>query len=175
MYSLKDYLGEDLIDKTLARYDRDKAFQQPPYTTTAEFLDYLRQDAGPQYAPLIDDLFAKITLFGNRMIEATARKRADGRYDVALKVHAEKTYTDGLGKETPTNIREPIEIGVFARAADRKERNETVLHLEKRAIPDGDSTIHLTVDGEPYEAGIDPYNKLIDRVSADNRMRITLQ
>ena len=47
MYSLKDYLGEDLVDRTLARYDRDKAFQQPPYTTTNEFLDYLREDAGP--------------------------------------------------------------------------------------------------------------------------------
>ncbi len=175
MYSLKDYLGEDLIDKTLARYDRDKAFQQPPYTTTTEFLDYLRQDAGPQYAPLIDDLFTKITLYGNRMVEATARKRPDGKYDVILKVHAEKTYNDGLGKESPAKIREPIEIGVFARGAGGKERNERVLHLEKRAIADGDSTIDLTVDGEPYEAGIDPYNKLIDRVSADNRMRVTLQ
>jgi len=75
----------------------------------------------------------------------------------------------------PARIREPLEIGVFARAAGGKERNERVLHLEKRAIPDGDSTINLTVDGEPYEAGIDPYNKLIDRVSADNRMRVTLQ
>jgi len=175
MYSLKDYLGEDLIDKTLSRYDHDKAFQQPPYTTTTEFLDYLRQDAGPEWSPLIDDLFAKITVFNNRVIEATARKRADGRYDVALKVHAEKTYTDGEGRETPAKLREPIEIGVFARAADGKERNEIVLHLEKRAIPDGDSTINITVDSKPYEAGIDPYNKLIDRVSADNRMRVTVQ
>jgi hypothetical protein len=27
----------------------------------------------------------------------------------------------------------------------------------------------------PYEAGIDPYNKLIDRVSDDNRMKVTMQ
>ncbi|MGO9934520.1 MAG: ABC transporter permease/M1 family aminopeptidase [Steroidobacteraceae bacterium] len=175
MYSLKDYLSEDLVDKTLSRYDHDKAFQQPPYTTTTEFLDYLRQDAGPQYSPLLDDLFTKITIFNNRVIGATARKRSDGKYDVTLKVHAEKTYYDGLGRETPALIREAIEIGVFARAADGKERNERVLHLEKRTIPDGDSTINLTVDGEPYEAGIDPYNKLIDRVSEDNRMRVTLQ
>jgi ABC-2 type transport system permease protein len=32
----------------------------------------------------------------------------------------------------------------------------------------------LTVDSVPFEAGIDPYNKLIDRVSDDNRMRVTL-
>lgn len=175
MYSLKDYLGEDLVDRTLARYDRDKAFQQPPYTTTNEFLDYLREDAGPRWSPLIDDLFTKITIFDNRVTEATAKKRADGRYDVTLKVHAAKTYTDGSGKETQAQIHDPIEIGVFARAADGKERNEPVLLLEKRAIADGDSTITVTVNGDPYEAGIDPYNKLVDRVSADNRMRITMQ
>jgi len=175
MYSLKDYLGEDLVDKTLARYDHDKAFQQPPYTTTAEFLDYLREDAGPQWSPLIDDLFSKITIFDNRVIEATAQKRGDGKFDVTLKLHAAKTYTDGAGKESPGKIHEPIEIGVFARAADGKERNEPVLLLEKRPIADGDSTITVTVSGEPYEAGIDPFNKLVDRVSADNRMRVTLQ
>jgi ABC-type transport system involved in multi-copper enzyme maturation permease subunit len=174
MYSLKDYLGEDLIDKTLARFDREKAFQQPPYTTTTEFLDDLRADAGPQWSGLIDDLFTRITIFDNRVTEATARKRADGRYDVTLRLHAAKAYTDGAGKETSAKISEPIDIGVFGRAADGKERNEPVLLLEKRAVADGDSTITVTVGAEPYEAGIDPYNKLVDRVSADNRMRVTV-
>jgi ABC-2 type transport system permease protein len=174
MYSLKDYLGEDLVDKTLARYDHDKAFQQPPYTTTHEFLDYLRQDAGPAWSPLIEDLFNRITLFDNRVVEATATRRPDGKYDVTLKLHAAKLYADGVGKETPAKIDEPLDIAVFARAADGKEQNEKVLFMEKRRIVDGDSTITITVDGEPYEAGIDPYNKLVDRVSDDNRMRVSL-
>jgi hypothetical protein len=174
MYALQDTLGEELIDKTLSRYDHDKAFQEPPYTTTAEFLAYLREDADPERDPLIDDLFSKITLYDNRVVAATAKQRADGKYDVTLTVHAEKTYSDGIGKETPASIDQPIEIGVFARGADGKERNEKVLFLEKRAIAGGDSTLVLTVDAKPYEAGIDPYNKLIDRVSADNRMRVTL-
>jgi ABC-2 type transport system permease protein len=33
----------------------------------------------------------------------------------------------------------------------------------------------VTVDGRPDEAGFDHCNTLIDRVSADNRKRITLQ
>jgi ABC-2 type transport system permease protein len=175
MYALKDYLGEDRVNATLARYLHDKAFQQPPYTTTTELLAYLREDAGPQWSPLITDLFEKITLFDNRASEATAVKRDDGRYDVTFKVHATKIYVDGVGKETPAQLDEPIDIGVFARAPDGKERNEKVLLLEKRRIADGDSSITVTVDGEPYEVGIDPYNKLIDRVSDDNRTRVTLR
>jgi ABC-type transport system involved in multi-copper enzyme maturation permease subunit len=174
MYALKDYLGEELVDETLARFVRDKAFQQPPYTTTAEFLDYLRQSAGPQWNGLISDLFEKITLFDNRVIEATAKKRADGKYDVTIKVHTNKVYADGVGKETPATVDLPIDIAVFARAPDGKEDDEKVLYFEKRKVDDGDSTITVTVDGEPFEAGIDPYNKLVDRVSSDNRKRVTL-
>jgi ABC-2 type transport system permease protein len=174
MYALKDYLGEELVDRTLARFDRDKAFQQPPYTTTAEFLDDLRQGAGPQWNGLISDLFEKITLFDNRVIDATAKKRADGRYDVTLRVHANKVYADGVGKETPATVDLPIDIAVFARAPDGKEDHEKVLYLEKRKVEDGDSTITVTVDEEPFEVGIDPYNKLVDRVSSDNRKRVTV-
>ena len=171
-FALKDYLGEDVVNRTLARYDRDKAFQQPPYTTTREFLDYLREDAGPKNAALITDLFDKITIFDDRITAATAKKRDDGRYDVTLSLHTGKVYTDGVGKETKATFDVPVDIGVFAKAPDGKEQNEKVLFLERRSVADGDSTITVTVDGEPYEAGIDPFNKLVDRVSDDNRMRV---
>ncbi len=175
MYALKDYLGEDVVDRTLARYDREMAFQQPPYTTTLDFLADLRDEAGAQWSPLIEDLFDKITIYDNRVTEVTAKKRADGKYDVTLTLHAGKVYVDGIGKETPATLDQAIDIGVFARAADGKEAHEKVLLLKKYPIHDGDSTITVSVDGEPYEAGIDPYNKLIDRVSDDNRKRVTLQ
>ena len=39
---------------------------------------------------------------------------------------------------------------------------------------DGDiSVIEVIVDEEPHEAGIDPYNKLIDRNPEDNVTRVT--
>jgi len=175
MYSLKDYLGQAQVDKTLARYDHDKAFQQAPYTTTKEFLAYLREDAGPERASLITDLFEKITIFDDRVAAVTAKKRDDGKYDVTLSLHAGKTYVDGIGKETKATFDVPVDIGVFAKSPDGQEQNEKVLFLEKRMVADGDSSVTVTVEGEPYEAGIDPYNKLVDRVSDDNRMHVTLQ
>ena len=175
MYALKDYLGEDVVDKALSRYDHDKAFQQAPYTTSYEFLDYLRQDAGTKWTPLIDDLFTRITLYDNRVVEAIAKKRSDGKYDLTMKLHTGKFYADGLGKETKASVDIPLDLGVFARGKDDKEANQKVLLLQKRDIVDGDSSITLVVDEAPYEVGIDPYNKLIDRVSDDNRMRVTLE
>ena len=73
MYALKDYIGEDVVDRTLSRYDHEKAFQQPPYTITTEFLDDLRQETDPRWQPLIEDLFNKITVFDNRITAATVK------------------------------------------------------------------------------------------------------
>jgi len=175
MYSLKDYLSEDVVDRTLARFDREWAFKDAPYPTTKDFLADLREESGPKWSPLITDLFEKITIFDDRVTEATAKKRADGKYDVTLKIHAAKIHVDGVGKETTATIDAPIDIGVFAKSTSGKEQDEKVLYLQKRDVADGDSTLTVTVDGEPYEAGIDPYNKLVDRVSDDNRMRIGSQ
>jgi len=42
------------------------------------------------------------------------------------------------------------------------------LYLEKRWLTPGEHVIEIYVDEAPVKAGIDPYNKLIDRVSDDN-------
>ena len=174
MYALKDYLGEDVVDRSLQRFDHEFAFQPPPYPTTNEYLADLTAETGPDSAALTDDLFHRITLFDNRVVEATATRRSDGRYDVHMRVHAAKLYADGTGRETPSHFDTPVDIGVFARGADGTESTEKVLYLAKRALPDGDSSLTVTVDGVPFQAGIDPYNKLIDRVPDDNRMKVAI-
>jgi hypothetical protein len=91
-----------------------------------------------------------------------------------MKLHAGKVYVDGTGKETAAKPDVPIEVGIFA-ASPGKGLDGKPLYLQKRTLPNGDSTLTVVVDGKPAEAGIDPYNELIDRVSSDNRMAVTLQ
>jgi ABC-2 type transport system permease protein len=172
-YALQDYIGEDKLDAMLKQFLIDKGFQQPPYTTSQEFMAALTKAAGPKWQPLLDDFFWKITLFDNRMTEATAKKLPDGKYEVTMKVHAGKVYVDGTGKETDSTPDIPIDIGVFAAPADGKDGKP--LYLKKQMVANGNSTITVIVDSKPFDAGIDPYNELIDRVSSDNRRPVTLQ
>ena len=53
------------------------------------------------------------------------------------------------------------------------EENETELYLKKhiRSLRFYNK-ISIIVDNEPIEVGIDPYNKLIDTNSEDNRKKI---
>ena len=161
-------------DPLLRQFLHDKAFQAPPYTTSQEFVDALKRGVDPKWHGLIDDLFWKITFFDNRLTEASARKLPDGRYQVTMQVHADKSYVDGTGKEVAAVPDVPLDIGVFA-AAPRNGVDGKPLYLAKRVLPKGDSTITVVVDAKPAEAGVDPYNELIDRIPADNRHAVSLQ
>lgn len=172
-YALQDYVGEDKLDGFLKQFLIDYGFQQPPYVTSKIFVDALGKYLGPQWQPMLDDFFWKITLFDDRMINATAKKLPDGQYQVTMKVHAGMAYANGKGKETKVAPNIPIAIGVFA--AGKGDQDGKPLYLQKRLLPDGDSTITVTVTGKPAMAGIDPYNELIDKVPTDNRKAVTIQ
>jgi ABC-type transport system involved in multi-copper enzyme maturation permease subunit len=174
-YRLREEIGEDALNRALHKFLLAKAFQQAPFTTSAELLDFIRAEARPDQQTLITDLFEKITFYDNRVTEASTHKRADGRFDVTLDLHAAKHYADGKGKESAGKLDDWIEVGVFARGPSGKERDEKVLYLQRHHITTEDPKITVTVDELPYEAGFDPYNKLIDRVSDDNRKRVTLR
>jgi ABC-2 type transport system permease protein len=174
-YRLREEIGEEALNRALARFIADKAYQKAPFTTSAELLGYIRAEAGPAHDQLITDLFEKISFYDNRVQGATAVKRDDGKYEVTLDLHAAKLYADGKGRETPAALDDWIEVGVFARGPSGEEADEKVLYLERHHISgDAPPSLTVVVDEPPYEAGFDPYNKLIDRVPSDNRRRVSM-
>ncbi|MDC3961866.1 ABC transporter permease/M1 family aminopeptidase [Polyangium jinanense] len=173
-YRLREEIGEATLNRALKKFLQDKGYQNPPFTTSAELLAYIRAEAGPAHEALITDLFEKICFYDNRVQAATARKRSDGKYEVTLELYADKRYADGKGKETAGELDDWIEVGVFARGESGKEADEGVLYLERHHVTTQQKEVTVVVDAEPYEAGFDPNNKLIDRVSSDNRKRVDL-
>jgi ABC-2 type transport system permease protein len=171
-YRLREEIGEDRLNAALASFIRDKAFQQPPYTTTLELLGYIRAQTPPEKQRLIDELFAQIVLYDTKVVAATSKRRTDGKFDVHIEFEAQKTQADGLGKETPLPLDDWMEVGVFARKAGEGEHTEQPLYLERRRIAQNKGAVDVVVEAEPFEVGVDPYNKLIDRNPDDNRKRV---
>ncbi|HYO76830.1 MAG TPA: M1 family aminopeptidase, partial [Thermoanaerobaculia bacterium] len=161
MYALRDALGEEAVNRALAKFIRDYRFSGPPYTTGAELVRYLRAEAGPQHQELITDLFERIVLFDNQTRTVTSTKRADGKYVVKLTVASTKLRGDAKGEEKPIPVNDLIDIGVFG-------EKEKVLFSEKRRITKPLETFEIVVGEKPVKAGIDPFNKLIDRNPKDN-------
>ena len=69
-------------------------------------------------------------------------------------------------------LQDYIDIGVFTTTEVDGKQKETELYLQKRKITAIDNKISIIVDEKPTEVGVDPYNKLIDRNSNDNRQKL---
>jgi ABC-type transport system involved in multi-copper enzyme maturation permease subunit len=179
MYLLRDQIGEAKVNAALRSLLARYAFKGAPYPTSRDLVDALRREAGedPRAQALITDLFEKITLYDLKTEEAEARRRPDGRYDVTLKVSARKLYADGKGVETPSPLgTETFDVGVFTAEPGKPGfTRAAVQSFTERTLKDGEQTVTLTVAGKPAFAGIDPYNKRIDRNSGDNVTRVKVE
>jgi ABC-2 type transport system permease protein len=140
-------------------------------------VDALRAEAGadPTAQQLITDLFEKITVYDLKTRTAAVKKRPDGRYDVTLTVEAKKMYADGQGKESPAAMQgELFDVGVFtAEPGKAGFSSKDVAYFRLHPFRTGAQTLTVTVDKPPRYAGVDPYNKQIDRNSDDNAVRVT--
>jgi hypothetical protein len=172
MYALRDIVGEEALNAALRDYVHDVRFQQPPYTYSPEFLDYIAKAVPADKAALIDDLFRNITLYENRATKATWAKREDGKYLVTLQFAAAKYRADGKGKETEEPVDDWVDVGIFGEKTKDTPPEGKVLLLEKRHLAKGEDRIEVVVDELPKKAGIDPFNKLIDRNPENNIMAV---
>jgi ABC-type transport system involved in multi-copper enzyme maturation permease subunit len=169
MYLLKDIVGEEAVNRALRGLISEFAFKPAPYATSKDLLRYLRAEAGPEHQQLITDLFENITLYDVKVTGARKQRRADGTWDVALEIDAKKLYADGEGRESDAALDEPFDVGIFTVEPGKKEFTQAaVLLFERKPIRSGPQTLNLVTASEPSFAGVDPYNKRVDRNSEDN-------
>ena len=171
MYALRDYLGEDVLNAAIRRFRDDVAFTGPPYTTSAHFLDYIRDAVPEDRAGIIEDLFETITLWDNRAVEATVEAAPGGQSSVRIVIEAAKIRADELGAENQVPMDDLVDIGVFGAVTDGSPPEGELLYLEKHRIQ-GDTVLVIPVSGTPVQAGVDPLNKLIDRNPEDNLVQV---
>ena len=194
MYTLADYIGEEQIDRALHNFlmqyryanadnqvDATGAVDassvakhssaEQPYPDTRMLVEALRAQTPPELQYLIDDGFNRIVLYDNKTLSATAKKLADGRYQVRIEVQARKMQSDGEGVEQPMALADYIDIGVFKGAKDE----EQPLSLRREKITQERQSFTVIVNERPTRAGIDPYNKLIDRIPDDNMIDVSTE
>lgn len=176
-YAMRDYIGEDRMNRAIRGVLDATKFRGPPYPTSLQLVDSLRAATPDSLKYLITDLFENITLYELKTDSVVANPAPGGRYAVDLYVTAKKLRADSLGKETEQRMADWIDIGVFAKAPAKRDSKIDAkvgvpLHLEKHKITSGAQTIRVVVDQKPYRAGIDPLHKLIDRITTDNTVGV---
>jgi ABC-2 type transport system permease protein len=173
LYYLKEMIGEDAVNRALRKIVQKYAYAQPPYPTSWDLFDALKEQTPPQYQYLLKDLFEDITIFSNRTTDASAVKRADGKYDVTIKIETHKFKADAKGNETEVPVDDWIDIGAFAKPEKKKKYGKT-LYRQRLHMTSAYSTQTFTTDEEPDQAGVDPFLLLIDRIPDDNLKKVTV-
>lgn len=166
MYYLKEMIGEAKVNEALQNLLKEYAYKNPPYPTSIAAVNEFKKVTPPDMQYLIKDMFETITIFSNRAMKTTYKKSGNG-YEVTVTTTSEKFRSDGLGRETAIPIDDYIDIGVFAEPENDYTAGK-VLAYKRVKVNKKDNTYTFTTKEKPYQAGIDPYNYLIDRIPDDN-------
>jgi len=173
LYYLKEMIGEDAVNRALRKLIQQYAYTPPPYPTSWALVNALSEETPPQMQYLSKDLFEDITLFSNRTLDATARQRSDGEYDVTINVETHKFKADAKGNETEVPMNDWIDLGAFAKPEKDRKYGKT-LYRERVHITQALSTYTFTTTELPDQAGVDTFLLLIDRIPDDNTKKVTV-
>jgi aminopeptidase N len=163
LYALQDYIGVDSVNAALRDFLSEYRYAEPPYPNAYDFLEHLEPRVPDSLHYLIDDWFKEITLYDFRLKEARAKKLASGKYEIEMDVFARKLHADSLGNETEVELKEWVDIGVYA---DSDE--EELMAWRRVRFDEKESTVRMVVDSLPVKAAIDPRRILIERITDDN-------
>jgi ABC-2 type transport system permease protein len=193
LYALSDYIGEKNMNNALKKYIEKVAFQEAPYTNSIEFVSYLNEATPDSLKYVIDDMFKTITLYDNKVTSATSKKLSNGKYEVTINYDVikyksnkdgKRIYSDQNGKTLSITkkgkkyatesfpLNDYIEIGVFSEKTSKGKKQDKELYLKKIKVNKIENSIKVIVDEKPLQVGVDPYNKLIDTQSDDNRYEL---
>ena len=173
MYMLRDYLGEEVVNRSLRRLLKLRGFSSTPYTQSTDFIKILREEAGAKFDSLITDSFEKITLYDLKLTAVQISKLEDERFKIIVEVDVGKHYAESDGSAVHVDLDLPIDIGLFTQNPDKVSfSNDDVIYLKKQTITGNKANIELIVNKKPVYVGIDPYHKLIDRNTEDNLLKI---
>ncbi len=176
LYGLQDLIGESNLNSGFKAYTEAARFRpKAPFSTTIEWYDYMKSVTPDSLKYYLEDSFEKITLYSNKVSKASYKKLADDQYEVTIEVESAKNYFDGNGKLLEEGSRPNLlEIGIFD--ADVKNSQgmtiKSPIVLERVWVSPGHSTYTFTTKKLPVKAGIDPYNKMIDRIPDDNLIAV---
>ena len=178
MYALQDYIGETRVNQAMNDYMKAARFRQKaPFTTSLEWYGFLKAATPDSLKPWLTDNFEKLTLYDNRITKAEAKSIGNGKYSVKLYIRTATEYYDKTGKEIGKG-EGPVAVDIAVLTDDGKNKDglttKVPLYMQKRSLKTGEHVIEVTVKGKPVKAGIDPYNKLIDRVSDDNLVKVDM-
>ena len=172
MYDLQDVMGEDVVNKGLRNFLNEfKYFEKGYYASSEDLYKAIYEVTPDSLKYKVDDGFKEIVLYENRVMNAKTKALDSGKWETTFTVNSKKIYYDDTGKEKRVDDQKNlVDIGLFGEDITNEDgvTIKNPLSFNLKWLAPGDNTFTMITEEKPLKAGIDPYNKLIDRNSDDN-------
>jgi len=160
------------MNSALRAFLQKWALKGPPYPTSRDLYAEFDRVTPDSLKYVLKDLFEDMTFYENKTDSATTTKRPDGTYAVHLVLRSKKLKGDSLGNTREVPVADYVDVGIFGEHVPGQKLGAPLL-VKKVRITQNVTALDLVVPTEPLKAGIDPYNKLIDRTPEDNVIAVT--
>lgn len=185
MYTFSELRGEQPFHAFLSKYIKKVAFQDPPYTTSIDFVHDLRETTPDSLQYLINDLFQTVTLYDNRIDEVTLRQIDKKNFELTIDFTIRKYQTDSRGKR---NYRNQQGDSLMTKKTGGKTEyslplNDAVditirspsgedIYRKRLWISQIENELRIPLEEKPAEIIIDPNSMLLDAFPDDNKKRL---
>jgi ABC-2 type transport system permease protein len=161
LYALWEVVGEEALNKSLARFIREYVGKTRPYPVAEDLMRILKEDLGPERHELIGDLFERITLWSFEVKAAKSEKRGDGKWSTELTLSAGKAVATSEGAETARPLDQRVPITVYEQ--DPRSQMRTRFETAFARLKDGEQTVTLATAMEPKFLTVNASRALIQR------------
>ena len=137
---------------------------------------------------LIEDMFETITLYENKIVSAESKELDGGKYQIDFEFMVSKYRNDEKKMVKTFFYGDRDRDSIFYKSDDMEDSKYSVyledyidigvfndddeeLYMKKHKITSINNKLSIVLDEKPYEVGVNPYNKLIDVNSDDNRKK----
>jgi ABC-2 type transport system permease protein len=156
MVALAQTIGEDAVDRALAKLIARFRFKSDPYPVAADLIAALRAEAGPQYQTLITDLFERIVEWNFDLNSAESSKGDDGKWHTTLSFSVSKLESDGIGRTSPLPLDETVRVAVYSSDPKTAFGSGSVLAESRVHVTSSETTTTLVTEQRPGYAAVNP-------------------
>ncbi|MBK9500854.1 MAG: hypothetical protein IPO06_16080 [Leptospiraceae bacterium] len=172
LYGLQYLAGNEFVSKGIRNYFEQYQNKTNPYPTTLPLLAELEKIIPADYSYYLEDSFKTVTVFDNKVVNASLATEKDGTYLVTAEIELKKFRYDLKGEETEIPIqKEAIEIGLLPETDD-KTNIEIPLVVERKILSGSKLEVKLRSKQKPVYFSIDPFHILIDRDLQNNKVKL---
>ena len=161
---LSHLIGKVAFNKILAGFLEEYQTDRPPYPTSIDFIDYLKESTADSIHTFIENQFQSVSYFDNKIESTALHQKENGSFQVSIKIRSKKWLldpTDPSRQPLRGTLNDWLQIGCY-NDADELVSTEWI-HLDSATM-----NVSIELNEKVKKIALDPNLLLLEKNREDN-------